>query len=304
MQAGITRIEKKYYPDSSGLRTNIYFSGCSMRCLWCDRQHSHLPTASISWDPSQCCYCYLCSENCPTGSIYFRDNDLYFREETCTHCLRCQEACPVRMLHFNDRIVNLDYAIAQIRQDLPLYRKAGGVKLYGLNDEAHTDFAEAILRFCKEHQVQTVIDTNGAQPELTFLRLIRSSGRLIMDLKHYDEKKHVKYTGVSLKPILSNLNMAVTSGLYTSVRISVVPKFNDTPYDAARFADLVLSHGVTDVRLHTYSSISHRRQEGLAKAAPVGSVPRTAESAGFQEAVLHSYAELLMRHGLRVKSEF
>ena len=105
-------------------------------------------------------------------------------------------------------------------------------------------------------------------------------------------------------PVLSNLDMAVTAGLYTSVRISVVPKFNDTPYDAARFADLVLSHGVTDVHLHSYSSISHRRRDGLAKPASWKPAPRAAEAAGFQEAVLSSYAELLMRHGLRVKSEF
>lgn len=46
---------------------------------------------------------------------------------------------------------------------------------------------------------------------------------IIIDLKHYSEKKYVQFTGVSNHSILENLDFAVAIGKTVAVRITITP---------------------------------------------------------------------------------
>ena len=57
---------------------------------------------------------------------------------------------------------------------------------------------------------------------------------IIIDLKHYSEKKYVQFTGVSNHSILENLDFAIAIGKKVAARITITPGINDTLIDARK----------------------------------------------------------------------
>ena len=51
-------------------------------------------SALLKRETNQCIHCNLCSANCPTGAIDFKDARLY-NETECIKCFTCTEVCPV-----------------------------------------------------------------------------------------------------------------------------------------------------------------------------------------------------------------
>lgn len=72
--------------------------------------------------------------------------------------------------------------------------------------------ATAVLKKCKEHGIRTAIETTAFAKPLAFSRFIANADMIIIDLKHYSEKKYVQFTGVSNHSILENLDFAVSIG--------------------------------------------------------------------------------------------
>ncbi len=84
--------------------------------------------------------------------------------------------------------------------------------------------ATAVLKKCKEHGIRTAIETTAFAKPLAFSRFIANADMIIIDLKHYSEKKYVQFTGVSNHSILENLDFAVSIGKKVAVRITITPR--------------------------------------------------------------------------------
>ena len=52
--------------------------------------------------------------------------------------------------------------------------------------------ATAVLKKCKEHGIRTAIETTAFAKPLAFSRFIANADMIIIDLKHYSEKKYDK----------------------------------------------------------------------------------------------------------------
>ena len=238
MQANIFKIKRNELADGSGLRTTIYFKGCPLRCVWCSTPHAHERPTRILWDSKHCLYCNLCVSECPTGSLAFSDNRLTFTPDTCTFCRACTDHCPSRMLHFVGQMMNMDEIMEKILADRELYGN-GGVILSGGDPLMQPEAATAVLKKCKEHGIRTAIETTAFAKPLAFSRFIANADMIIIDLKHYSEKKYVQFTGVSNHSILENLDFAISIGKKVAVRITITPGINDTLADAKRLAGLM-----------------------------------------------------------------
>ena len=195
MQANIFKIKRNELADGSGLRTTIYFKGCPLRCVWCSTPQAHERPTRILWDSKHCLYCNLCVSECPTGSLAFSDNRLTFTPDTCTFCRACTDHCPSRMLHFVGQMMDMDEIMEKILADRELYGN-GGVILSGGDPLMQPEAATAVLKKCKEHGIRTAIETTAFAKPLAFSRFIANADMIIIDLKHYSEKKYVQFTGV------------------------------------------------------------------------------------------------------------
>lgn len=90
------------------------------------------------------------------------------------------------------------------------------------------EFAEEILRSCKENGIHTAIETAGNATWKILSEVIRFADLVMLDLKHMDPEKHRKVTGVDNVRILQNaLNISI-SNKPLILRTPIVPGVNDT----------------------------------------------------------------------------
>lgn len=296
MKADIFRIQKDYLPDQAGLYTVVFFNGCPLRCIWCSHPMPDSRPTEIDWNSKDCLYCHLCERNCPTGSLVFKDHVLTYNPDTCSFCRTCENNCPSRMFHFRDKLFTFAEARRRILAESSLYQKGGGIFLSGISTHEQAAFASDLFKTCREMGIRTFFETTGFIRQLDFDRVLRYSDHVMIDLKHYDDAKHVRYTGVSNVTILANLDTAVASGVDTAVRISVIPGINDSVFDAMSFGTLLKDHGVRKVYLCDFDTLSMEKFGDYFTLSNNPDYP--AESVS--DNTLLRYADQLTRFGISV----
>ncbi len=317
MQANILGTRKEYLPDNAGLRTILYFCGCALRCQWCMHPMPETPEPSLIWDSGKCLFCHLCERDCPTGSLHFEDGVLTYNPRTCGRCLRCQQHCPARGIDFSGSIVTLEEVKKRLTHDLACYHEGGGLMLVGVNHHGDVSFAREILRFCRENGIHTCVNTHGFLSDFEFARLTQNADQVIMDIKHYDPRLHVRLTGVSNRQILSNLDCLIAAGREVAVKISVIPHINDADCDANGFGALLTKHGVLHVYLANFDELDRYKygcadpvpsRRNLHSAAMTAAQSRMASlrrygapDTNISPEKLNRFREILQRYGLRVR---
>ena len=296
MQANIFKIKKTPISDGSGIRTTIYFKGCPLRCVWCSTPQAHERPTKILWDSKHCLYCSLCVSECPTGSLRFSGNQLLFTPDTCTLCRTCTDHCPSRMLHFVGQMMDKDAIMDKILADKDSYGN-GVVVLSGGDPLMQPEVATAVLKTCKEHGIRTAIETTAFAKPLAFSRFIANADMIIIDLKHYSEKKYVQFTGVSNHSILENLDFAVSIGKKVAVRITITPGINDTLSDAHKYAQLLSEHHIKHIILLSFANL------GIIKYEEYTHSPSLSCEHRFSNQDMENYANALRRLGFDVQIE-
>ena len=72
----------------------------------------------------------------------------------------------------------------------------GGVTLSGGEVLVQPDFAAALLKKCKENGIHTALETTAFSTPLVFPKVLANTDLLLLDIKHYNDREHIKYTGV------------------------------------------------------------------------------------------------------------
>ena len=192
-------------------------------------------------------------------------------------------------------MMELDEVMDIVLEDKQHYGATGGITLSGGDALLQPNFAANLLRQCHRNSIHTTLETTGFAQPLAFARLIAHTDKLILDIKHYSEKKHVQFTGVSNQTILENMDFAVASGIPVTARITITPGINDTLCDAREFARLFSEHHIKSVYLVRYDSLGAKKYEEFHMPAI------TASSASFTEENMMRYAKVLQEHGLEVR---
>lgn len=296
MQTNIFKIKKEELPDSLGLRMKIYFKGCPLRCTWCSTPLVHQRPTRILWDSRHCLYCNLCVSECPTNSLTFINNQLNFDSGTCIICRNCTDHCPSKNLYFVGHMMEINEIMKLILAEKDLYGM-GGVVLSGGDPLIHPEAAIEILKRCKENGIRTVLETTAFAKSLIFSRFIANADMLIIDLKHYTDKKYVQFTGVSIQSILDNLDFAISIGKTVAIRITITPGINDTISDARKYAQLLSEHHIKHVLLLSYADLEVTKYEKYIKS------PALACTQPFTDKDLADYSDVLRGFGFDVQIE-
>jgi len=186
--------------------------------------------------------------------------------------------------------------VTEVMKDLDFYEESGGgVTLSGGEVLFQADFAIQLLRELGKEKIHRVCETCGYGGADAFERLIQHIDLLYFDLKHYDSEKHQKGTGVSLKIILENLELAVKSHSHLVVRIPVIPSYNNSTEDALAFAKLLSKKGVQYVELLPFHQFGESKYKYLNKEYSMKGVPQ------LYEEDLQSFKEVLYSQGFDCK---
>ena len=194
MNKGIVFDIKRFaVHDGPGIRTTIFLKGCPLSCWWC-----HNPESRDEM-PQQ------------TTKHISLDGKLFDQQEITGY--------------FTD----VDALVAEVDRDRIFFEESGGgITLSGGEPLYQPDFCTALLQALKERGIHTALDTTGHAPEEVLNQVMPFTDLFLYDLKLMNEEEHLKYTGVSNRDILKNLNRLFQKEKEVIIRIPVIPGITDT----------------------------------------------------------------------------
>lgn len=207
--------------------------------------------------------------------------------------LRCKWCCNPESQEFKiqsmkfggiDKTVGRDVTVREVlyevEKDRQYYiRSGGGLTLSGGESLLQPEFAVALLRAAKEADINTAIETTGFAKFEIIEEYLKYLDYVLMDIKHVDEIKHKQFTGQSNKLILENARRIAQSGANLTIRVPVIPTFNNTPEEIQKIAEFVKTlPNVENMHLLPYHRMGEDKYTGLGRLyALKGIKPMTEE---------------------------
>ena len=84
-----------------------------------------------------------------------------------------------------------------------------------------------------------------------------------MDIKHINDAKHKQFCNQSNQLVLENAKKIAKSGANLTIRVPVIPTFNDTKEEIAQIADFAKKLGVKHLHLLPYHRMGEDKYAGL-----------------------------------------
>jgi len=125
--------------------------------------------------------------------------------------------------------VTVNDVLREIEKEIIFYDESGGgVTFSGGEPAAQTEFLDALLDKCREKDIHIALDTTGCVPPPAFNSIVDKIDLFLYDLKILNEKDHIKYTGMSNKYTLENLETLSRRRKNVIVRFPMIPGITDT----------------------------------------------------------------------------
>ncbi len=231
MQARILDIQRMSTEDGPGLRTTVFFKGCSLACQWCHNPESITFSPQIQWLEYKCIGCHSCLAACPRQALEFTPEGLKIDREKCTACKSCVQVCPTAAMECKGEDVSTDRLLATLLRDKEYFGPQGGVTLSG-GEAILQPAALELLRLLKENGIHTALDTAGHLPWALLSKALPYCDLLLYDLKLMDSEEHKRFTGQGNELIIENLQKVAeykkSHPLRLWIRTPVIPGATDT----------------------------------------------------------------------------
>jgi len=242
----IFNVQRFTIHDGPGLRTELFFKGCPLRCEWCSNPESWMAYIQPGVYKTKCIShkkCGMCEKACPEKDIlnFTRGKLTSIDRSKCTNCLACYDACPSDAIKRWGKSMSVEECMREIRKDKGYYeRSGGGVTVSGGEPLLQSDFVAALFKACKDEEIQTCCESSFYADWKEIEKILPYTDIIISDIKHMDTDIHKKYTGVHNKRILENLKKLTSEERKLILRIPIIPNVNDDMDNIEATADFIL----------------------------------------------------------------
>ncbi len=257
MNATLFDIARNSYVDGPGIRTTVFFKGCTLRCAWCHNPESQQATPQLLFFEEKCGGCGTCRRKCPNGL------------SGCELCGTCALYCPNDAREICGKLYTVDEVMREIEKDRAFYQSSsGGVTFSGGECMLQIDFLEAVLKTCHDRGIHTAVDTAGHVPYEYFERILPYTDLFLYDVKCIDPTAHKTWTGVSNERILDNLGRLLASERAVWIRVPVITGVNDRIEEMQAIRAFLDAHGhPARVELLPYHALGEHKYTALGKSA-------------------------------------
>jgi pyruvate formate lyase activating enzyme len=273
-QGTILEISRMSTEDGPGLRTTVFFKGCSLNCSWCHNPESISPKPQIQWLGVRCIGCGLCVATCPEKALRKSEKGIIINRTLCNGCGLCTEECPSTAMELLGKKWSVHDLARELIKDRAYFEPSGGgITLSGGEAALQSDFCLALLRQLKTQRIQTALDTCGQISQSTLEELLPYVDILLYDIKEIDTAKHKKFTGTGNEKILAN---AIFASDYKKthqfpktfwIRTPVIPGATDTAENIRGIGDFIrtnLEGTVTRWELCSFNNLCRDKYKRLA----------------------------------------
>lgn len=280
MKATIFEIKRFAVHDGDGIRTTVFFKGCTLKCIWCHNPEGIGFKPQLAFYANKCIGCGECKRICT-------------RDE-CITCGKCEEICLGSARKLYGREVTVEELMPQLLEDAEFYENSGGgVTLSGGECLCQADFCAELLRELKKNNIRTAVDTCGYVPRASIEKVMENTDIFLYDLKAIDEDVHIRCTGQPNGLILDNLRYIDSIGKPIEIRIPYVPGYNaDQIEKMAKFLSGL--RNITKVRVLPYHNYAGSKYASLTMENTLPDLLPT-------ESEVKNAVELLKRYGMNAE---
>lgn len=262
--------------DGPGIRTTVFFKGCSLRCRWCHNPESIQSGPELGLIASKCVRCGDCVPACPrrAHSITAAGQHLIDRQR-CIGCGHCVDSCYRLALELYGRDMSSDDVAAVILEDRAFYQSSkGGATLSGGEPLLQPDFSAELLGKLRQAGIHCAIDTCGNVPWAAFEKVLPGADMFLYDLKHMDSAAHLEGTGAGNELILANLRRLSQCGQPIEIRMPIIPGYNDDDDALRQAADFLAAlSNISAVKLLAYHSLARSKYVAIGREDSMPQVP-------------------------------
>lgn len=201
--------------DGEGIRTTVFFKGCTLDCFWCHNPEGKRAEPELAFFDRKCVGCGACKKVCK-------------KTDECLGCFECAEVCPEGARRVYGKKYSAEELFGIICADRPYYDiTGGGVTFSGGECMLYPDFLAEVAKMCRNARISVAVDTAGYVPYSSFEKVLPYINIFLYDIKALDCDLHKRGTGSENTLILENLERLQKTGKRIFIRTPVIQGFNE-----------------------------------------------------------------------------
>ena len=244
MRGTIFDIKEFSIHDGPGGRTTVFLKGCPLRCKWCHNPEGLTEKPQIMKKHKICTSCMRCKKPC--------------NHKECEPFDVCIHACPNGCITVSGEEIDSKELAKRMNRDKAMFELTkGGITVSGGEPLMQADFVCDLVD--NLDGIHTAIQTSGYADIETYKRVISKFDYVMQDIKLVDENEHIKYTGVSNKKILKNIEWLKQSGKEFIFRVPLIPDITDTKKNLEDIANIVEGYEVEYLPYNQMAGSKYKR---------------------------------------------
>ncbi|MFA5857868.1 MAG: glycyl-radical enzyme activating protein [Elusimicrobiota bacterium] len=261
-KAVIFDIQRFSVHDGYGIRTTVFFKGCTLNCVWCQNPESISAKKQLLFHSELCITCGACAIICGNGHKILHNKHV-FNRRPCISCGKCTSACLTKALVVSGKEVTVNDICDEVVKDKKFYSSSGGgVTFSGGEPLVYSLFIRRVMDKLKKVKVGVAIQTAGNVKWENIERVI-DADIFMYDLKLMDPGLHKKYTGYSNDLILQNLRK-LSALRKVVVRTPLIPGITDTKKNVAAIKRFVSAlPNVIELKFLPYNEFTPAKYNAL-----------------------------------------
>ncbi len=249
----VVEIARGSEHDGPGLRSVVFFKGCSLRCSFCHNPETRDPRVELAFSLRACLRCGRCAASCSAGAASMDAPGRIVRER-CTRCMRCVEACPSGALRQVGRRYTPQELAEILLRDRAFYtHSGGGITLSGGECLLYPDYLMRLLPLVTGPSHDIVVQTAGHFAWERAEPVLRQVDLVLYDLKLADSQAHRRYLGQPNERIVRNLERLLLLGTPVQLRMPLIPGLTTTDENMGSVIALLRGLGVRQISLLPYN---------------------------------------------------
>lgn len=261
----IFNIQRFSTHDGSGIRTIIFFKGCPLRCPWCSNPESQSFDYDIFFDKQKCITCMECVKVSRNEEFTRIDEGIVINRENIVNPLLFKDICPTKAIQVIGEEIDIEKLLKEIEKDKIFYTNSGGgVTFSGGEPFSQPEQLLILAKELKKREISIAVETCLDVCWRNMEAVVRYIDEFLIDLKHVDDKKLNEATCAEFAQIEYNLRRLEAEKVPVTIRIPVIPGFNDSTDDMHAIIDFLDSFtNIKNLHLIPYHSFGKGKYKQL-----------------------------------------
>jgi pyruvate formate lyase activating enzyme len=225
--AVIFDIQRFSTHDGPGIRTVVFFKGCTLRCEWCSNPEGQSFDPEILYNVQRCVSCHACLDPAFGGAMIQREDGSVRADRSASVVPGLAGVCPSLAIRIAGKEMTAEEVAREVMKDAPFFAKSGGgVTFSGGEPLAHPAFARELAEILGGRGVSVAIETCLAVAARALEPFLALPILWLADLKQVDADRFKQGTGGNLTQVNANMTVLAASGADLELRVPLVPGFN------------------------------------------------------------------------------